>query len=197
VFPPQRVADPAQIGILDHGRTTSLIVEGPDDGMLRYAYGDWSWYALGRTGPAEGTSAVLWPTQATLGRRELPGPFSPIAVAREVRAPIEQALYVTVDARDVRRLVDRLDGIFDENRASSLYSEAHDLEFVPHPEPYSLARNSNGMVGDWLEQLGCRVDGNPVLSNWRLATEGAQSAFAQASARLSNFEPAAGFVSRL
>jgi hypothetical protein len=30
--------------------------------MVRYSYGDWNWYALRRTGPAEGTAALLWPT---------------------------------------------------------------------------------------------------------------------------------------
>ena len=29
VFPPQHVADPVQVGILDHGQHTSLIVEIP------------------------------------------------------------------------------------------------------------------------------------------------------------------------
>jgi hypothetical protein len=138
VFPPQRVAAPVQAGILDHGRTASLIVEVPDDGMLRYAYGEWNWYALGQTGPAEGSAALFWPTEAALGRMELPGPFSPTAVSREVRVSVEHAYYLTVDARDVRRLVDHLDRIFSENHARSVYNEAHHLVFVPHPEPYSM-----------------------------------------------------------
>ena len=122
VFAPQRVADPAQVGILDHGRHASLIVETSADQMVRYAYGDWQWYALRKTGPAEASSALLWPSQAALGRRQLPGPFSPTAVSREVRVPIEHAIYLTVDAREVRRLVDRLDGIFFESRAWRVYN---------------------------------------------------------------------------
>ena len=169
VFPPQRVAAPVQAGILDHGRTASLIVEVPDDGMLRYAYGDWDWYALGQTGPAEGSAALFWPTEAALGRMELPGPFSPTAVSREVRVSVEHAYYLTVDARDVRRLVDQLDRIFSENRARSVYNESHHLVFVPHPEPYSLFHNSNHVVAAWLEQLGCKVEGPALLSSWRLA----------------------------
>ena len=184
VFPPQRVADPAQIGILDHGRTASLIVEVPDGGMLRYAYGDWNWYALGRTGPAEGSAALLWRSEAALGRMELPGPFSPTAVSREVRVGIEDTLYLTVDARDVRRLVDRLDRIFEENRARSVYNEAHHLVFVPHPEPYSMFHNSNHVVAAWLDQLGCRVEGPALLSSWRRGTNRPTNAATEGSASI-------------
>ena len=167
MYPPQQVADPVQAGILDHGRTASLIVEVPGGGMVRYAYGDWTWYALDRTGPVEGSAALLWRSEAALGRMELPGPFSPAAVAREVRVGLEDTLYLTVDARDVRRLVDHLDRIFEENRARSVYNETHHLVFVPHPEPYSMFHNSNHMVAAWLEQLGCRVEGPALLSSWR------------------------------
>lgn len=170
VFPPQQVADPVQVGVLDHGNHTSLIVQIPEGGMRRYSYGDWTWYALGQTGPAEGSAALFWPTQAGLGRRELPGPFSPPAVAREVRVPIEQALYLTVDARDVRGLVDRLDRIYDQNRAKRVDNAAYDLVFVPHPKPYWMFHNSNQVVAGWLEELRCRVEGPALFARWRLGT---------------------------
>jgi hypothetical protein len=167
VFPPHHVANPVQVGVLDHGRHTSLIVEIPGNGMLRYAYGDWQWYALRRTGPFEASSALLWPSQAGLGRQELPGPFSPTAVSRQVRVPIEHALYLTVDAGKVRHLIERLDGIFFESSADRVYNEAYDLVFVPHPDRYSMFHNSNQVVRDWLEQLGCRVEGTAFFSNWQ------------------------------
>lgn len=166
-FPPRDVADPVQVGVLDHGRHTSLIVEVPGNGMIRYAYGDWQWYALRRTGPFEASSALLWPSPAGLGRKELPGPFSPSAVSRQVRVRIEHALYLTVDAGKVRDLIERLDGIFFERRAEHVYNEAYDLVFVPHPKRYSLFHNSNQVVGDWLEQLGCEVEGTTFFSDWR------------------------------
>jgi hypothetical protein len=169
VFPPEHVADPVQVGVLDHGHHTSLILQIPGAGMRRYSYGDWQWYALRQTGPLEGTSALLWPSKAGLGRRELPGPFSPAAVAREVRVPIEHALYFTVEARDVRGLVARLDWIYDANFAERVDNEAYDLVFVPDPEPYWIFHNSNQVVASWLEQLHCRVEGPTLFAIWRLA----------------------------
>jgi hypothetical protein len=171
VSPPERVADPVQVGVLDHGHHASLVVQIAGGNMLRYSYGDWKWYALRQTGPAEGSSALLWPTQAALGRRELPGPFSPLAVSREVRVPIENALYLTVDADAVRHLVGRLDRVYHQNSAQQIYNAAYDLVFVPHPEPYSMFHNSNQVVGQWLEQLECRVEGTTLFSIWELETD--------------------------
>lgn len=171
VFAPQGVDDPAGIAILDHGRHASLILEVPDGSMVRYAYGDWRWYALQQTGPLEGSAAVLWPTQAALGRARLAGPFSSTAVAQQVRPPIEHAVYLVVSARAVRRLADRLDRTFHENSSMQVYNEVYDLVFVPHPDRYSITHNSNQVTADWLEELGCRVEGPAVLSVWKRGSE--------------------------
>jgi hypothetical protein len=170
VYPPPDVATPSQVGVLDHGRHSSLILQVPD-GMVRYSYGDWRWYALQETGPAEGIAALFWPTQAGLGRKQLPGPFSPTAVSREVRVPIEHALYVSVEARDAQLLVSRLDRIYGANLAERVDNATYDLVFVPYPEPYSMFHNSNQVVAGWLEQLGCRVEGTTLFSVWELGTD--------------------------
>jgi hypothetical protein len=170
VYPPPDVAAPSQVGILDHGQHSSLILQIPE-GMVRYSYGDWQWYALQETGPAEGTAALFWPTQAGLGRKQLPGPFSPAAVLREVRVPIEHALYVTVEARDAQLLVSRLDRIYDANLAERVDNATYDLVFVPYPEPNSMFHNSNQVVAGWLEQLGCRVEGATLFSVWQLSAD--------------------------
>jgi hypothetical protein len=183
VFPPERVTDPAQVGVLDHGHHSSLIMEVQGGRMRRYSYGDWRWYALRQTGPAEASSALFWPSQAALGRKALPGPFSPMAVAQEVKVPIEHALYLTVETRDVQRLVNHLDRIFDENMESRVYNPAYDLEFVHHPHPYTMLHNSNRVVGEWLERLECRLEGSTLFSIWRLGNDSSASVLADPSAR--------------
>jgi hypothetical protein len=183
VFPPQHVTDPIQVGVLDHGHHTSLILQIASDGMRRYSYGDWRWYALRQTGLAEGSAAVFSRTQAALGRKELPGPFSPAAVVREVRVPIEHALYLTVDAGDIRTLVARLDRIYDANLAERVDNQAYDLVFVPHPEPYSIFHNSNRVVAEWLEQLQCRVEGPALFAIWQPGADQSGSGLAAAPDR--------------
>jgi hypothetical protein len=155
-------------GVLDHGQRSSLILPTAD-GMVRYSYGDWQWYALRQTGPAEGTAALFCPTQAGLGRKQLPGPFSPAAISRQVR--VEEVVYLTVDARAVDQPVDSLERNFDENSAGQVYNEAYDLVFVPHPDPYTIDHNSNRVVAGWLEQLGCRLEGTTLLSVWQLGAD--------------------------
>jgi hypothetical protein len=63
VYPPRHVPAPSQVGVLDHDRHSSLILQIPD-GMVRYFYGDWQWYALRQTGPLEGISALFRPSKA-------------------------------------------------------------------------------------------------------------------------------------
>lgn len=172
IFPPPAVSEPTKIGVLDHGRHASLIVAVPGEAtMVRYSYGDWQWYALRETGATEATSAVFGPTQAALGRRQLAGPLSPDVVQRQVRVPIEAAIFLDVEAAAVRALIARLDGIFAENMSTRIYNEAYDLEFVHYPDPYSISHNSNRLVAEWLTALGCRVEGPAIIvSNWRRGT---------------------------
>jgi hypothetical protein len=136
--------------------------------MVRYAYGDWAWFALRQTGAAQAAATVLGRTPAALGRRRLPGPLSPATLSERLRVAFEEVLYVEVEAGDVRRLAAGLDAVFEANPDRRIENEAYDLEFVPHPEDYAAFSNSNQMVGRWLEALGCRVDGAALFASWTL-----------------------------
>lgn len=168
IYPPTTVAAPAKVAVLDHGRHASLVVEVPGEPrMVRYSYGDWAWYAFQQTGVIEATDAMIWPSQAALGRRELIGAPTPESVARGVRVAIEDAIFIEVEASAARDLIARLDGIYAANLATRIYNDAYDLEFVHHPDEYWVFHNSNQMVAKWLALLGCEVAGPAILSNWR------------------------------
>lgn len=169
IYPPPAVTAPATVAVLDHGRHASLIVEIPGETrMIRYSYGDWTWYALNQTGAVEATSVMVWPSQGALGRRELAGPPSVESVSRGLRVAIENALFIEVESSAARELIARLDGIYTTSIATRIYNEAYDLEFVHHPEAYWIFRNSNRMVAEWLTSLACEVEGPTILSNWYL-----------------------------
>jgi hypothetical protein len=162
------VTEPAHVAVLDHGRHTSLLLAVPGETeMVRYAYGDWRWYALQQTGIAEGIAALSG-RQAALGRRRLPGPLLPETVSRRVLVGVEEAIYFDADAHDVRRLIGELDAIFAAKAEERIDNTTYDLEFVPHPEPYGAFNNSNQMVARWLEMLGCRIEGSALYAAWRL-----------------------------
>lgn len=170
VHPPERVTEPARTALLDHGRHASLVFETPGGGMLRYAYGDWRWYAQDQTRFVDGAAALLWPTQAALGRRRLPGPFTPDTILRQVSVPVEHAIVVDVEARSIELLVERLDKIYEEEQSTRLESRTYNLTFVHHSERYWMLNNSNQMVGRWLEELGCHVEGLALFSEWSIVS---------------------------
>jgi hypothetical protein len=168
IVPPEHVADPVSVFVLDHGRHSSLVLPSDAGGAVRYSYGDWEYYALNQTGLGSGLRALLWPTPAALGQQLLAGQIDADSVARQLRIGVLESFEVKVERAAVRQLQLELGGIFDGARETLHYSAAYDVHFVHHPEPYTINYNSNRMVGRWLQQLGCTITGRPVLSNWRI-----------------------------
>ncbi len=167
ILAPAEVTHPQPVFVLDHGRHTTLVLPHPE-GLVRYAYGDWRWYALEDTGVSRGMAALLWPTQGTLGRRVLPGPATEEGVRRGVGVVIEHLYMVQVETVRVTALREELEALFTANRATRTYGATSDLEFVHHPEGYSVFNNSNHMLAGWLEALGCDTRGSAMFARWQL-----------------------------
>jgi hypothetical protein len=165
--PPRQLSEPVPVFLLDHGHHSSLVLPGESGGLVRYSYGDWRYYALGQTDLFTGFKALFRKTPGALGRRELPGPQTAANVRSLIRIGIEQLFELRADASDARRLRDDLDNLFNAGLASRIYNAKMDLDFVPHPEPYTLWHNSNLMVARWLGVLGFDVqEERPIGSNW-------------------------------
>lgn len=167
IVPPRSVERPQPVFVLDHGRHTSLVL-AQADGLVRYAYGDWGWYAEVRTGAAEATRAVFWPTRAALGRRLLQGNATQAGVRQGVAVAIEQLHELRVEADDADALRASLEGIYRAYYADLKYNAHYDLAFVPHPDPYTFWNNSNRRVGQWLRQLGCTIQGSALWARWKV-----------------------------
>lgn len=167
VYPPRHLADPVSVFLIDYGRTPSLVLPADGDGMVRYVYGDWRYYALADTGGFSGPAALLWPTPGTLGRGELPGAVTAETV--EARAgPVEYIYTMQVERDKAASLRQALDGIFEQHADSRRYNPRYDLVFVHHDRKYTYFYNSNHMTADWLRQLGCEVRGPAFQSRWRV-----------------------------
>ncbi len=169
VIPPVIKHGGEPVFLLDHGRHAGLVLPTPDNHIVRYSYGDWTYYARNMTGPYQGTSALLWPTQGALGRRELPGPPTVAAIEQQVKVPIVHVYRVIVEQARVEQLRQHLDSVFEGNKDTLLYNPLYDLYFVHDPEPYDISHDSNQVAADWLKELGCKIRGGPViLSNWKI-----------------------------
>lgn len=172
VVAPVDPAQPVSTFLLDHGRHATLVVEH-DEGLTRYSYGHWSYYAELQMGPTRASGAILGSHQAGLGRRQMAGPPGIYNMRRQIPVVTRAAWRIEVGADAANRLVDRLDTIFRQQHATRIDNRLYDLEFVHHPDTYSLGHNSNHVAGEWLRALGCSVDMNGPLSAWRVenATE--------------------------
>lgn len=168
VVAPAAPEEPVTAFLLDHGGHASLLLPAEGRGLVRYAYGDLHWYALGQTGLGTGLAALAGGTPAALGRRELKGPAEERAVRAQVREGIQQLYELRVARAASERLRGELDGIYSANRDTLVYSATYDLEFVRHPTPYSAEHNSNLVMAGWLEALGCKVEGAGLVTNWRV-----------------------------
>ncbi|UCC72919.1 MAG: hypothetical protein JSV86_21665 [Gemmatimonadota bacterium] len=179
IMPPVVPDEPRTVFLLDHGRHASLALPGRDGGVVRYSYGDWRYYAQVNTGLSEASAAVLWPSRAGLGRRELSGPPTAAAVRRQLLVWVEGIYELVVDSQEIEALRARLDSIYEANLETRIYNAAYDLEFVHHPSAYWVFHNSNQVIARWLKELDCRVGGPVLLSNWKvdLPPDGSDSLF--------------------
>jgi hypothetical protein len=170
VIPPERSADLAEVYVVDHGKTSSLIIPASGGGMLRYAYGDWNYYALGRRELRYGIAALFWPTHSGLGRAELRG----VAGEPTVRAQafsIESVHPVPVGLARVREFEQRMEALYSERRDTEVENPVTGLSFVHHPRDYTYLWNSNHAVASWLRELGCKTQGPSFRASWRVRAQ--------------------------
>lgn len=172
VFPhPEDIDTPRAVYVVEHGWHTSLVLTGADDAMLRFVYGDWRWYAQRRTGFWRAIGTLFAPTQGALGRQAMPAPSSPEEIRARSRVTIDEIHSMRVAAIKVDALIERLESRFDAARDTLIYNDAYGLEFVHDPSAYTLGKNSNHVVAEWLEALDIEIRGNPVYGNWRFQPE--------------------------
>ena len=168
LVPPANVREAVSVFLLDHGRTPSLILPAGNGCMIRYAYGDWQWYALRRTGAFNAIPALFWPTRGALGRGELAGPADEASIRRQLNVGVEHLYELRVENEAVQRLRETLDGIYQQHIKTLVVTESVGLSFTHHPQSYCALHNSNHVVADWLRELGIQTRGITGFSTWRV-----------------------------
>jgi hypothetical protein len=165
ITPPPSPRDPIVVFLLDHGRHPSLVLPTPDAHLVRYVYGDWSWYALADTGALQAIRATFLGSPAALGRREFKTTDVNAILALD---PAEHVYRITVSRSDAQTLLENLDSAFQSNIATLHTNVEYHLDFVRQPPVYSGLHNCNHVMAGWLRQLNCEVHGLAFLSQWDL-----------------------------
>ncbi|MBB5015992.1 hypothetical protein [Rehaibacterium terrae] len=174
VVAPGAPVQPRPVYLLDHGRHTSLVLVDASGRPVRIAYGEWRWYVEGETGAVRAFGALFRPTPAALGRHMLRR-HDTARFQDEVGSRIRVIVPLQAEAAAVDRLLQDIDRLFEARADTRRYSAALELEFVVHPEPYTLGNNSNHKVAEWLRELGFEVRGSPMLGRWRVREPQAHS----------------------
>jgi len=165
---PETIDEQRPVFLLDHGRHASLVLTRPDQSLVRYAHGDWTWYAEGRSGSGPAISALFFPSRSAVGREKLGAIESPDQLERKLRVGIETIYSLSASAARIDALDQELSSWFEQHQDQALLNPGFGLEFVPGSRPYTLFDNSNHVVAGWLQALDIEVRGNPVFGRWRV-----------------------------
>ena len=165
IKPPGAVSDPARVFVIDYGRHASLALPQDDSSLVEWSWGDWSWYALERTGAAEGLQALFASPRSALARRALAPAEGTGELATRVGA--EEVLALSVERERARALHRHLEARWLRRRDYAV-THPNGRVFVPDDARYSLSNNSVHELARWLEALGAEVSGTGVTANFRL-----------------------------
>ena len=162
---PESVRQPVRVFVIDYGRHASLALPKEDSRLIEWSWGDWNWYALERTGAAEGLQALFASPRSTLSRREL----APASDSRELAARVgaEEVIGLEVERERANALQRRLEARWLRRRDQAV-THASGRVFVPDDARYSLFNNSVHELARWLEALGAEVSGIGVTANFEL-----------------------------
>lgn len=158
-----------EVFVLDHGRHSSLMLPS-EEGLVRYSWGDFDYYALGHTGVLSGLRALLLKTPAALGRQPLPTAHNLDAALMQLKVPVQNSIKIHVEAGAVEMLASRLERQFTD-ASETVHNPDYGVDFILSPHPYTFDNNSNRHVGAWLVELGCKINGHPWLSDWQRDTD--------------------------
>jgi len=165
VTPPLNPRNPQVIYLCDCGIHSSLLLPVGNGTYVEFLYGDWNWAALGHHGPQDALGALLFSQQSTLGRRFLKPPGGD-AMPQPVDRPFAETR-VIVNGDGCWEVVRKLMARWEQHRATATLIET-DLSYVKDDEPYSWTHDCNALTADCLRAMGCKVDGSPILSNFRV-----------------------------
>ena len=154
------------VQVADYGYHSTIILPRSGGGLVEYAYGDWDFFGQSHKSFGTAVRALFASDQATLGRRLLDR--EPDQPGLKEATGAKEVLRFEAPRERVEELERALELRFSERLDSIEYSPVHDLYFVKDGERYGVAHNCNHFTAQWLERLGCRVEGMALLSQFRL-----------------------------
>ncbi len=168
IHPPTSPANPVTTYVANYGKHSAVILPDPSTGgYVEWAFGDWNYFALGHTGLKDALSALFTSPQSTLGRRVVPPQPDDDALKQALEA--NGLLRITVSSDRSAALMKKLDERYQKNINSLIHSTYSHMDNVKDSEHYWGLHNCNHLTAQWLRELGCKVDGLTIWSDFKLS----------------------------
>jgi hypothetical protein len=166
VIAPVGVNHPVEIIIADYGRHTSLLIPAQTTGFVEFAWGDYAWFVENRTGSGSAMEALFWSRGSALGMREYKSELTDQALIKSSGA--SRLLHLQTPADKTFALRDQLIGAIRSRWSEHVFNKANEMDFVRDGPHYWFAHNCNHVTAGWLRELGCRVEGCVLFSDFEL-----------------------------
>ncbi|HWE04826.1 MAG TPA: DUF2459 domain-containing protein [Tepidisphaeraceae bacterium] len=161
VYSPSNPVDPTAVYFADYGRHSSIFLPVGPAAYAEYSFGDWNFYALGKTSNCDGLAALFWSQSSALGRRYARSTAGEAEPAHLFQPRIFQVCVARSRMRFVR---DRLENRWHAHLETKVYNQTDDTEFVRDSTHYSWLYDCNDWTAQVLRDMGCKVVGVTTLS---------------------------------
>ncbi|HZL37887.1 MAG TPA: hypothetical protein VFC78_21395 [Tepidisphaeraceae bacterium] len=169
VHPPLvKMTDAVPIYVADYGVHSAVMLPVGGNRYVEYAFGDWGFCACNHVGPQDAFGALVVSFSSAFGRRYntlRPGQTYPVPRTRPERVIKMYAPRQAV-AREVRKLDERWAR---GAREKVVHNPINDTDYVRDEERYSWTNSCNHLTAATLRDLGCKVEGPTILSNFYLS----------------------------
>lgn len=151
------------------GQHCSIVFPRPGGAAVEYSYGEWEWFAFGRTSLWRAPLIMMLPSRGTLGKREFDGPYGMHEFARVTTEPGWNIIPLDVPTDRVNDLVAGLDHLYAKLReGGEVFYKPYETYFVLKDSNYWMFNNCHHVTASWLRELGCRTEKTAIFEGWQV-----------------------------
>lgn len=149
--PPAPGPDDVEVVLVAETCHKGLVLPAADGVRVEWGFGSFDWYALERNEWYRALTTVFWPSRGTLSRRVW-------SASEQDARRAGDCVTFRADRTRVNALARELQAAFDAARATRVWNEHYQTEFVASDESYWLFHDCHDETAEWLARLGCRVE---------------------------------------
>lgn len=149
--PPAPGTDDVEVVLVAETCHKGLVLPAADGARVEWGFGSFDWYALERNEWYRAVRAAFWPSRGTLSRRSW-------NASEQAARRAGDCVSFRADRTRVEALARELQAAFDAARATRVWNEHYQTEFVASDESYWLFHDCHDETAEWLARLGCRVE---------------------------------------